>query len=181
MTHAKTPQPAGKKRALTIELSEEAYDTVTSLAQEFHLSKGAILRAAFERSLLEYLGGVRYISEDQGKIINRNLIVLYNELTSIKDELHRQGVNLNQIARTRNIAAKLKEVEARERNAIDKKLSMTTISNIVEEKNRIKHELQEIKNDSSLLTKEEFEAMIDRVEAVINKAGDTLWKLQNET
>lgn len=181
MTQTNKSQPASKKRALTIELSEEAYNTVTSLSEEFSLSKGAILRAAFERSLLEYLGGVRYISIQQGKIINRNLIVLYNELTSIKDELRRQGVNLNQLTRTRNIETKLKEVEARERDALDKKLSMVTISNIVEKKNQLEQELMDIQNNNNFLTKEEFEAMIDRVEAVIDKAGDVLCKLQSET
>ena len=166
-------QPKDGLRPITIRISIEAYNTVSSLAAEYHVKKADILRMAIDSNLEKYLGHIRYLDADQGRIINQNIIKLGNLLIDIRDQLRRIGVNFNREVKLRNIERKKKVIEAKEHTYLNTG-DIITVKKLLEEKEKLEKEIQVITTDKNMLDKNELDNMIKRLEIAIKSAGDNL-------
>ena len=93
-------------RQITIRLTEPAYQVIDELARKNRLSRSEIVRVTCDNRLAEYLQNVLYVDEEQGDKILEQIMKIGTELSGIKYELHRIGVNYNQEIRIKNIEAK---------------------------------------------------------------------------
>ena len=165
-------QPKDSLRPITIRISTETYNTVSSLASEYRVKKADILRMAIDSSLEKYLEQIRYVNEEQGQKINRNIIKLGNLLIDIRDQLRRIGINYNREVRLRNIDRKKKALEAKEHASINSG-DITTVKQLLEEKEYLEKEIQVLNADKNMLNKDELDNMIKRIEIAIKKQGTT--------
>lgn len=93
-------------KPVTIRFSAEAWDAIENLAKEHGTNKTELIRITLAGNLARYLGDVRIIDDEQAAEIKDLIKALLNEVSEIKLELHRIGVNYNQEIRLRNIARK---------------------------------------------------------------------------
>ena len=170
-------QPNDKLIPITIRISAATYDTVSSLADEYHVKKADIIRLAIDGNLERYLGRIRYIDDAQAKVIHKNIITLGNVLIDIRDQLRRIGVNYNREIRLRNARRKKADVDARKKQAIKNKTN-SIFMNTLNEESEIDKEIEDIMKDSKLLDRDELNQLIHRVEEAISKAGDDLCMYQ---
>lgn len=82
-----SPTSTAQKKSVSFRLSEEEYRVFTALASEC----GCASNAEFARVLVRSASGFLEVSRDKG-----------DELNEIRAELHKIGVNINQIARAAN-------------------------------------------------------------------------------
>ena len=91
---------------LTVRVSERAYRSICETARENYISKANTIRLAMNGNLVDYLEHVRFVDRQQGEEIKAALRELVAVVSDIRFELHRIGVNYNQIARLKNIERK---------------------------------------------------------------------------
>lgn len=63
-------------------------------------------------NLARYLGNIKFIDPEQGTEIKRRVTELVDAVSGVRTEMNRISVNLNQIARQMNAAAKYGDGEA---------------------------------------------------------------------
>ena len=93
-------------KAITIRFTQEIYDALSEIADEFEVSMATVIRLAVDNNLSKYLGEVKYINTEQAKVINHNIGTLGKELFDIKKQLKHIGRNYNQELRMKHIALK---------------------------------------------------------------------------
>lgn len=104
MSETKKKRNAAKN--VTIRMNSNEIKEVDKLAKECHCTRSTVIRQGINGSLSRYLGGVRFVDPEQGEQISKAQIEIGDMLMDIQSELRMQGVNLNQIARARNILLK---------------------------------------------------------------------------
>lgn len=104
---ATTATPKGEKLVpVTVRFTPAAYQAINEIAGEQGYSMADIVRMAVDDRLLSYLDAVHYIDAEQGAEIKKIVTALYNEMSAVKLELRRIGVNYNQVARLENLKKK---------------------------------------------------------------------------
>ncbi|BAN93870.1 plasmid transfer protein [Streptococcus dysgalactiae] len=81
---------------MTVRFSREANEVFQELADRNGVSKAQVVRIAAAGGLERYFGNLRYIDREQADAINSNLIILANELSEMKHQIRRIGVNFYQ-------------------------------------------------------------------------------------
>lgn len=94
---------------LTVRLPLNVKEKIESLAKSGGCSTAEIIRCAVDGNLNKYLGGVQYVDKEQGEVIKKQLENLFTEISGMRMELHRIGVNQNQIAKQKNLENKFAE------------------------------------------------------------------------
>lgn len=94
---------------LTVRLPRNVKEKIERLAKSGGCSTAEIIRRAVDGNLNKYLGGVQYVDKEQGKVIKKQLENLFTEISGMRTELHRIGVNQNQIAKQKNLENKFAE------------------------------------------------------------------------
>lgn len=90
---------------LTIRLPLNVKEKIDSLAKSGGCSTAEIIRRSVEGSLNKYLDGVQYVDREQGEAIKELLGSVHTELSGMRTELHRIGVNYNQEIKLKNQVA----------------------------------------------------------------------------
>ncbi|EFR31875.1 hypothetical protein [Eremococcus coleocola] len=81
---------------MTVRFSREANEVFQELADRNGVSKAQVVRIAAAGGLERYFGNLRYIDREQADAINSILIILANELSEMKQQIRRIGVNFYQ-------------------------------------------------------------------------------------
>lgn len=94
---------------LTVRLPLNVKEKIESLAKSGGCSTAEIIRRSVDGSLSKYLDGVQYVDREQGEAVKELVGNVYTELSGIRTELHRIGVNYNQEIRLQNLGKKFSE------------------------------------------------------------------------
>ena len=162
--------------AMTVRFDKGAYNVIGDVAKRNGVSKADIVRFVVDNKLEKYLSDIRYIDENQGRTINKNIIKIGNILVSIRDELNRIGVNYNQEVRLKNLQNKIREKEQEIGRSI-KNGGVPTMK-LMNEKDALEDQKLQIENSSSELKREELLGMMMRMEEIVKEVGDMLCTLE---
>lgn len=88
---------------VTIRLPLKVKEKIDGLAESGGCSTAEIIRRSVDGSLCEYLDGVQYVDREQGEAIKKQLENLFTEISGMRMELNRIGVNYNQEVRLQNL------------------------------------------------------------------------------
>lgn len=91
---------------VTVRFTPEAMRSIEQAARQHGLSKAQVVRLATDGDLIDYLQNVRIVSPDDAAEIQAGIRELCEETRKSTYELHKIGVNVNQIAKAVNIASK---------------------------------------------------------------------------
>lgn len=119
----------------------------------------SLVRRAVDEGLLEYLNTVKFMDYDQGKEIHEALLTAVEEISDVKNELHRIGINYNQEIRLRQIEAKYRSAKS---------------PMLLRAKER---ERSEVMDESQTLSKDELDAIIARFEDATRKVSEELCRI----
>ncbi len=86
-----------KDKSITIRINSEVADITDRLAADYGVTRSDIIRLALDNSLSAYLDRVRYMDQEQGKVINKNIITLGNVMAETLYNLRRIGANFDQL------------------------------------------------------------------------------------
>ncbi len=150
-----------KMKALTIRFSEETWDLIREVAAKHHVSAAELVRQMVlvnmskqDNRLLDPEQEEQMRSEMQA--LRGVLLDVLNEISKVRLELNRIGVNYNQ-------EIKLKNIERKYRGVTD----MYSL----QQKFR---ETEAVTEDSQLLRKDEIDAIMQRFRDAVQKAGEAL-------
>ncbi len=88
---------------VTIRLPLNVKEKIERLAQSGGCSTAEIIRRSVDDSLSKYLDGIQYVDKEQGEAIKKQLETLFTEISGMRKELNRIGVNYNQEIRLQNL------------------------------------------------------------------------------
>ncbi len=160
MRYAKEKPTEPKLIPMTVRFTEDAMNVLDEVATKNHLSKAAIVRIACDNRLIEYLSSVLYIDEKTGDKILEEMMNIGTDLSGIRKELNRIGVNYSQEVRLRNIEAKYGK-------RIDSPVLMKQKDN----------EIQKVKKDCNIFTKNEFKKVMQHFDKMSTEMGKRIHKL----
>ena len=89
-----------------VRFTAEANKALDEIAEENGISKAELIRYIVDNRMNDYLGSIKFIDPEQGDEIRRDIMRLMNELTAVKTELRRIGVNYNQEIKNQNYILK---------------------------------------------------------------------------
>ena len=142
-------------RPITVRFTQDAYDAIADMSFDNCVSKAELVRMAVAGNLSRYLGDIRIIDKQQGAEIKQQITALFDTVSRTENELHRIGVNFNQLVR-------LKHIERKYGGAI--------CTNRAEEEKAVMAE-------SVNLSKAELDAIVSRYEQATKQAGDVLCRI----
>ena len=149
---------------ITIRLTPEAYNAIKQIATDNHLSMAQTLRYAIDRNMEDYLSRIRYLDTEQGREIEKQITTLFDEVSRIKYELRRIGINYNQEIKLKQIREKY---QARMKNSVfDMKLKLAEQQ--AKEEKQLMQEMHGLDID-------ELNRLMDRFEAISEQVSKTLW------
>ncbi len=105
-TEEEKKQQEVKLVPITIRFSEDAYNSIGTVASLNHMSKAEIVRLAVDRRLIEFLSTVYWADEEQGEAIRKELYNIGTALSNIEREINKIGVNYNQEIKLKHIQQK---------------------------------------------------------------------------
>lgn len=82
-----------------VRFPEDTYAVLKDVAKEHDRSIADVVRNAAEYNLQEYLSSVKFVDKEQGDAILHAINNLTEETASLKNEINRIGVNINQSIR----------------------------------------------------------------------------------
>lgn len=88
---------------LTVRLPLNVKEKIENLAKNGGCSTAEIIRRAVDGNLNKYLDNVQYVDREQGEAIKKQLENLFTEISGMRMELNRIGVNYNQEVRLQNL------------------------------------------------------------------------------
>jgi len=91
---------------ITVRFSPRAMQALGQIAEDNCLSKAQVVRLATDGKLYQYLRDIKIISPADADAIRAEIRELFNETRRVEYELHKMGVNLNQVARALNVMVK---------------------------------------------------------------------------
>lgn len=149
-----------KLKPMTIRFSADAWDAIESLARKNDMNKTELVRTALAGNLARYLGTIRIIDERQAAEIKALIKELFNEVSAVKMELHRIGVNYNQ-------AVRLKQIERKYANP---KLDVSATLRRFDEEEKVKKECKDF-------SQENIDALMIRYEKATSEVGEILCRI----
>ncbi len=94
---------------VTIRLPLREKEKIDNLAKSGGCSTAEIIRRAVDGSLSKYCDRVQYVDVEQGEAVKELLGSVYTELSGMRTELNRIGVNYNQEVKLKNLERKYAE------------------------------------------------------------------------
>lgn len=85
-----------------VRFTAEANKALDEIAEENGISKAELIRYIVDNRMVDYLGSIKFLDPEQGEEIRRDIMRVMNELTAVKTELRRIGVNYNQEIKNQN-------------------------------------------------------------------------------
>lgn len=118
---------------VTARIASNVSKIIKELAEEYDVSFSEVVRLSIDGHLEKYLGGVQYVDKDQAEIMFRQRMEIVNGIQTVWNELHRIGINVNQIAKCNNISAQivqLKEEASRTGDSTERSLLLERIKKL---------------------------------------------------
>lgn len=94
---------------VTIRLPLREKEKIDNLAKSGGCSTAEIIRRAVDGSLSKYCDRVQYVDREQGEAVKKLVGSVYTELSGMRTELSRIGVNYNQEVKLKNLERKYAE------------------------------------------------------------------------
>lgn len=94
---------------ITTRLPLNVKEKIDGLAKSGGCSTAEIIRRSVDGSLSKYLDGMQYVDVEQGETMKELVGSVYTELSGMRTELHRIGVNYNQAIKLKNQQNKFAE------------------------------------------------------------------------
>lgn len=91
---------------ITVRFSPDVMQILGQIAEDNCLSKAQVVRLATDGKLYQYMQDIKIVSPADAAAIRAEIKVLTDATRKAEYELHKIGVNLNQIARAMNYMAK---------------------------------------------------------------------------
>lgn len=162
-------EPAIKLKPLTIRFPEAVWEEIREFANANNIPMAEFVRMAVSYNLTKYLDTVKFLDEKQGAEYLKQssetkalIMSLLGEVSDIRFELNRIGVNFNQLVKLKNIERKYANANARDIDRLMQK----------------QREEEEVKSESNqYLDKQELDSLITRFETAAKKAGDALCRI----
>ena len=85
-----------------VRFTAEANKALDEIAKENNISKAQLIRYIVDNRMVDYLGSIKFLDPEQGKNIRRDIMRVMNEVSAVKTELRRIGVNYNQEIKNQN-------------------------------------------------------------------------------
>ena len=85
-----------------VRFTPEANEALDEIAKENNISKAQLIRYIVDNRMVDYLGSIKFLDPEQGKNIRRDIMRVMNEVSAVKTELRRIGVNYNQEIKNQN-------------------------------------------------------------------------------
>ena len=85
-----------------VRFTAEANKALDEIAKENGISKAQLIRYIVDNRMVDYLGSIKFIDPEQGEEIQQEIMSVMNELSAVKTELRRIGVNYNQEIKNQN-------------------------------------------------------------------------------
>lgn len=85
-----------------VRFTAEANAALDEIAKENNISKAQLIRYIVDNRMVDYLGSIKFLDPEQGKNIRREIMRVMNEVSAVKTELRRIGVNYNQEIKNQN-------------------------------------------------------------------------------
>lgn len=95
-----------KMCACTVRFSHETDEAIRDIANDNSVSYASVVRYAALGGLEKYLGNLKYLNEEQGRAINKNISVIANLTQEMLHELKKIGANYNQQIKHQHIENK---------------------------------------------------------------------------
>ena len=149
-----------KLKPMTIRFSADAWAQIEKLARKHGMNKTELVRMTLAGNLARYLGTIRIIDKEQAAEIKELIKALLDEVTAVKVELHRIGVNYNQ-------AVRLKQIERKYANS---KSDVNATLRRFDEEEKVKKECKDF-------SQEDIDALITRYEKATKQVGDILCRI----
>ena len=92
---------------VTIRLPLKVKEKIDNVAKNSGCSTAEAIRRSLDGSLSKYSDEVQYVDREQGETIRKQLKNLFTEVSDMRTELHRIGVNYNQEVKLKNQQNKL--------------------------------------------------------------------------
>lgn len=89
-----------------VRFTAEANEALEEIAKENGISKAELIRYIVDNRMVDYLGSIKFLDPEQGKEIRRDIMRVMNEISAVKTELRRIGVNYNQEIKNQNYILK---------------------------------------------------------------------------
>ena len=157
MSNKRSEKPV---RPMTIRFPEDKWAIIEKRAKKAGVNKTDYIRMTFDDNLARYLGNIRIIDEEQAAEIKELIRALLNEISAVKIELHRIGVNYNQEIRLRQI----------ERKYAGSGMDVNTLFQ--------RHaEEEQVKSECRGFSKEDMDDLIARYEKATAKVGEILCRI----
>lgn len=147
-------------KPMTVRFSTDAWDAIESLARKNGMNKTELVRMALAGNLARYLGTIRIIDDKQAAEIKELIKALLDEVSAVKMELHRIGVNYNQ-------AVRLKQIE---RKYAGRGMDVSALLQRGKEEEKIKSECKDF-------SQEDIDALMVRYEKATSKVGEILCRI----
>ncbi|MBD5165209.1 hypothetical protein [Helicobacter sp.] len=158
MSYKRSKKPALKP--MTIRFSIESWGAIEDMAKKYGINKTELVRMAVTGNLARYLGSIRIIDEGQASEIKELIKSLLDEISVVKMELHRIGINYNQEIRLEQIKRKY--------------ASQGMDFYDIEQKRK---EIQSVKSECKDFSKEDLDILISRYENATKQVGEILCRI----
>ena len=148
-----------KMVSISVRFSQGAWNAIRGVAVANNVSMAELVRLAVSGNLEKYLGTIRIVDPEQATEIKDLLQEVLGEMTRIRMELNRIGVNYNQEVRLKNLQNKYKG-----------KLSSYDIQCMMREKDEIDRECQGF-------SRADMNRLMDEYMSATTKVGEALWRI----
>ncbi len=147
-------------KPMTIRFSEEAWTQFDAEAKKLGMNKTEFIRMTVTKNLYRYMGTIRIIDEELAAEIKDLLRALLDEVSAVRMELRRIGINYNQAVRLKHI----------ERKYANLGKDINTLLQRHDEEERVKSECKEFSQN-------EIDTLMARYEKATSKVGELLCRI----
>lgn len=148
-----------KMCACTVRFSRETDEVIRGIANDNSVSYASVVRYAALGGLEKYLGNTKYLNEEQGQAINKNISVVANLTQEMLHELKKIGANYNQQVKRQHI----------ENKHSTSGMGGSANLDMIEAKIKAEKASDEMLN--------QVEELVKRFEVVAGKLGEELWRM----
>lgn len=157
---------------VTARINEAVHEVIKEIAEEYGVSFSEVVRLSIDGHLEKYLGTIQYMDKSQGKEIIQRCTQLANEMQGIRNELHRIGVNVNQMSKCNNLAGQINQLYEAHYQEPDRKKKMEIYRHIRA------LETAQWAIDFDRVDYDAIVSCMDRYEKASKEVADALWHIQ---
>ncbi len=176
-TYEKEDGTKEKLIPLTTRFTEPTYGIIRDLSIDYNESMAEVTRMATESSLDKYFGNVRWLDNEDAKVINHNIAVTAKLFKDAVFQLRRIGVNYNQDVHLKNLQ---KQIDAYDKKIQDLGATETALlMKYLDEQSVLKKQKEELEariKDHGLDVNV-IENLVNQLTEATERCGDQLCRI----